>query len=114
MITKSVNSKPFKLMLMKFLPLQERSLFSIHDLTGVKLLARVRVKFIHLNEHKFRRNFKNTAVPMRDCRTETETTEYFFLRCPFFVAERQKLLNNVYNKHSSMQLIILNLIILKF
>ena len=38
---------------------------------------------------------------MCDCGTETETTEHFFLRCPFFVFERQKLLNNVYDKHFS-------------
>ena len=40
---------------------------------------------------------------MGDCGTETETTEHFFLRCPFFVTERQKLLNNVYDKHFSSQ-----------
>ena len=40
---------------------------------------------------------------MYDCGTETETTEHFFLRCPFFVTERQKLLNNVYDKHFSLQ-----------
>ena len=40
---------------------------------------------------------------MCDCGTETETTEHFFLRWPFFVTERQKLLNNVYDKHFSSQ-----------
>ena len=38
MIKKSVNIKCFKSMLIKFFSLQERSLFSIHDLTAVKLL----------------------------------------------------------------------------
>ena len=37
------------------------------------------------------------------CGTETETTEHFFLCCPFFVTERQKLLNNVYDKHFPSQ-----------
>ena len=90
-------------MLMKFFSLQERSLFSIHDPTGVKRLTRLRLKFSHLNEHKFRHNFKDTVVAMCDSGTETETTEYFFLTCPFFVTERQKLLNNVYDKHFSSQ-----------
>ena len=63
---------------MKFFPLQERSLFSPHDPTGVKLLTRIRLKFSHLNEDKFQHNFKNTAVAMCDCGTETETTEHFF------------------------------------
>ena len=40
---------------------------------------------------------------MCDCGTETETTEHFFLCCPFFVTERRKLLNNVYDKHFSSQ-----------
>ena len=88
---------------MKFFSLQERSLFSPHDPTGVKLLTRIRLKFSHLNEDKFRHNFKNTVVAMCDCGTETETTEHFFQRCPFFVTERQKLLNNGYDKHFSSQ-----------
>ena len=42
---------------------------------------------------------------MGDCGTETDTTEHFFLRCLFFVTERQKLFNNVYNKHLSSQIL---------
>ena len=88
---------------MKFFSLQEISLFSIHDPTGVKLLTRLWLKFIHFNEHKFYHNFKNTVVAMCDCGTETETTDHFFLCCPFFVTETQKLFNNVYGKHFSSQ-----------
>ena len=40
---------------------------------------------------------------MCDYGTETETAEEFFLRCPFFIIERQKLLNNVYDKRFSSQ-----------
>ena len=36
------------------------SLFSIHHHVGVKLLARLRLGFSHLREHKFRHNFHNT------------------------------------------------------
>ena len=68
---------------MKFLSLQERSLFSTHDPTGAKLLTKLRLKFSHLNEHKFRHNFKDIKVAMCGCGSETETTEHFFLRCPF-------------------------------
>ena len=81
MIKKSVNIKCVKSMIMKFLSSQE-ILFSIHDPIGVKLLTRLRLKFSHLNEHKFRHNFKDTVVTMFDCGTETETTEHFFLCCP--------------------------------
>ena len=83
---------------MKFFSSQERSLLSIHNLTGVKLLTRLQLKFSHLKEHKFHHNFKDTVVPMCDCGTEIETKEHFFLCCPFFIAERQKLLNNDYDK----------------
>ena len=76
-------------MLMKFFSLQERSLLSIHDPTGVKLLTRLRLKFSHLNGRKFRHNFKDTVAAMCDRGTETETTEHFSLRCPIFVTERQ-------------------------
>ena len=75
----------------------------IHDSTSVKLLTRIRLKFSHLNKHKFHHNFKNTVVAICGCGTETETAEHYFLRCPFFVTERQKLLNNVYDKHFSSQ-----------
>ena len=44
MIKRSVNIKCLKSMLMKFFSLQERSLFSIHDPTGVKLLTNFKVK----------------------------------------------------------------------
>ena len=37
----------------------ERSLFSIHDPQGVKLLSRLRLNFSHLNEHKFRHKLKD-------------------------------------------------------
>ena len=49
---------------MNFFTLQEVSLFSIHNSTGIKLLRRLRLKFSHLNEHKFSHNFKDTVVPM--------------------------------------------------
>ena len=43
-------------------------LFSIHDSKGVKLLSRLRLNFNHLNEHKFRQNFKNCMSHMCGCR----------------------------------------------
>ena len=40
---------------------------------------------------------------MCDCRKETETTEHFILRCPFFVTGRQQILNSLYESHLSSQ-----------
>ena len=82
-------------MLKDVLNLKQKSLFAIPDPAGVKLLSRLRLKFSHLNEHKFRHNFKDALSPMCDCGSETETANYFFLRCPFFAINRQKLLNDL-------------------
>ena len=70
-------------------------MFAIHDPAGVKLFSRLRLKFSHLNEHKFRHNFKDALSSMCGCGSETETTDHFFLRCPFFAINRQKLLNDL-------------------
>ena len=89
------NMKCFKSMLKDFFNLKQKSLFAIHDPAGVKLLSRLRLKFSHLNEHKFRHNFKDALSSMCGCGSETETTDHFFLRCPFFAINRQKLLNDL-------------------
>ena len=50
---------------------------------------RLRVGFSHLNEHKFRHNFKDTTDPFCSCRTgEIEDTKHFLLCCPNYVQER--------------------------
>ena len=53
--------KQFKSMLKIFFSLNERSLFSIYDPLGGKLLTRLRLQFIHLNEQK--RHHKTARVP---------------------------------------------------
>ena len=57
--------------------MNQRSLFSIHDPVGVKLLTRLRLQFGHLNDQKFRHNFKDCLSLMCDCGAETETTVTF-------------------------------------
>ena len=70
---------------------KENSLFCIYDPLGVKLLTRLRLRFSHLNEHKFRHGFSDTINPMCACRTEIETTEHFLLRCQFYSTQRLEL-----------------------
>ena len=70
---------------------KENSLFCICDVLGVKLLTRLRLRFSHLNEHKFRHGFNDTINPMCACRTKTETTEYFLLHCQFYSTQRLEL-----------------------
>ena len=66
-LRKAENFKRFKSMLKDFFNLKQKSLFAIHDPTGVKLLSRLRLKFSHLNEHN----------------------------CQFFAINRQKILNDL-------------------
>ena len=75
----------------------ERQLFSIHDPQGVKLLSRLRLNFSHLNENKFRRNFKECVSPIWGSRLEIESTQHFFLRCHFYHVERSELLKSLYD-----------------
>ena len=55
----------------------ENSFYNVHDALGVKLLSRLKVQFSHLNEHKFRHGFNDTANPMCPCGTEIETNNIF-------------------------------------
>ena len=75
----------------------ERQLFSIHDPQGVKLLSRLRLNFSHLNENKFRLNFKECVSPISGCRLEIESIQHFFLPCHFYHVERSELLKNPYD-----------------
>ena len=74
---------------------KENSLFSICDPVGVKLLTRLRLKFSHLNEHKFRHGFNDTINPICACGNEIETTEHYLLRCHSYSAQRLELFKNL-------------------
>ena len=87
-LRKAENIERFKSMLQDFFKLKQKSLFAFHDPAGVNLLSRLLLKFSHFNEHKFRHNFKGALIPMCDCRSETETTNHFFLRFPVFAINR--------------------------
>ena len=67
-----------------------------------KLLTRLRLNFGHLNEHKFRRGFKDTVNPMCKCDVETETTLHFLLRCRLYSTIRTELLDDIYTVASSL------------
>ena len=87
-LRKAESIKHRKSVFKEFFNLKQKSLFAIHDSVGVKLLLTLRLKFNHLSEQKFRRNVKDAPTPMCDCGSETETTDHFFLRCPFFTENR--------------------------
>ena len=66
---------------------KKNSLFSIHNLVGVKLLTRLRLQLSHLNEYKFSYGFEDTISPMCSCNTEIESNEHFLLRCHFYSSQ---------------------------
>ena len=60
------------------------------------MLISLRLNFSHLNEHKFRHNFKNTINPMCSCAFEPETTDHYLLRFKLYTDLRLDLLNDIY------------------
>ena len=80
---------------------KENSFFSIHTPVGVKLLPRLRLQLIHLNEYKFRHGFEDTISPMCSCNTKIESNEHFLLRCHFYSSQRLELFDNLNKINSS-------------
>ena len=68
----------------------------MHDVYGVKFLSRLRLNFSYLNEHKFRKGFKDRTTCMRDCGSATETTLHFLFQCQQYQAIKIKLFNGIY------------------
>ena len=78
------SSKQFKKTIVDFIMRKENSMYAIHDISGLKLLRRLRFNFSHLNEHKSRHNFKDTVNPMCSCGFGPETTDQYLLRCKLY------------------------------
>ena len=95
--------KQFRSMLKHLFSLNQRLLFSMHDPVDDKLLTRLSLRFSHLNEHKFRHNFKDCMIPMCGCGAEAEATSRFFFCCQFFAKERQNLRDGVYRLNASIK-----------
>ena len=74
---------------------KEKSLYSVYDPLIVKLIMRLRLEFIHLNEHKFRYGFKDIISPLCTCRAEVETTEHFLLHCQLYSTHRTELFDKI-------------------
>ena len=71
------------------------SFFTVYDPLGEKFLTRLRLKFTHLKEHKFRHGFTDTINPMCACGADVETTEHFLLHCHFYSTQRLELFDNL-------------------
>ena len=64
----------------KVIRTKENFLFGVSDVYDIKLLARLKLNFSHLNEHKFRHHFNHMINPMCNCGAATETTIHYLFR----------------------------------
>ena len=85
----------FKNAVLSFILPKHVDTFGNHDPIGLQLLTRLRLGFSHLNEHKFRHNFRDFHNPLCKFKLDPETTSHFLLRCHLFQVERTTLLNDI-------------------
>ena len=78
-------------------------MFNANDLEGVKYLTRLRLRFSHSNEHKFRQGFLDTLNPLYNCSLEIEDNEHFFLCCLSFENARRSLFIDISSINSSFK-----------
>ena len=59
------------------------STYKICDISGVKLLTKLRVHFSALNEHRFKHAF-DCLSPVCFCGKDNENNKHFLLHCPLY------------------------------
>ena len=72
-IHSSSNCNIFRNALLKFVKPVERIIFNMNDPFGIEILARLKLRFSHICEHKIRHNFKDTLNILGSCSIEAET-----------------------------------------
>ena len=85
----------FKSAILKTIKPQKRSIFRIHDPTGIRYIYQLRVGLSPLKHHKKRHRFLDTPNDTCLCGTGIETTDHFLVACPLFRMQRDRLLSVV-------------------
>ena len=91
------NSKSlfqFKHKLLEIVRPQGNSTYNICDISGVKLLTKLRVHFSALNEHRFKHAF-DCLSPVCFCGKDNENNEHFLLHCPLYDVLRRDLFDQL-------------------
>ena len=99
------NSKSisvFKEKILNFIRPSPNSFFDCHNPKGVKLITRLRLGLSHLREHKLKHSFQDTINPLCKCDQDIESSNHFFLHCPFFINERCTLLSTICSLDSNL------------
>ena len=94
-VINSNSLEVFKSKLLAFIRPVQRSIYNVFNPQGLKFLTRLRLGLSHLNEHRFRHNFKDCINPLCSCSLEVENTLHFFLHCHHYSTFRMGLMNKV-------------------
>ena len=81
--------------LLTFFRPKKRSIFNIHDPTGIRFLFQLRVGLSPLRSHKRRHHFDDTPSELCLCKTGAEDTKHFLFKCPFYATKRASLATKV-------------------
>ena len=96
-ITNITSNDTLKSSLLNFIRSLLFDTFGIHNPIGIQLLTRLQTGLSHLNEHKFKHNFRYFLNPLCAYNLEPETISHYLLRCHLFQTERRILLNDIKN-----------------
>ena len=94
-IINSNSLEVFKSQLLAFIGLVQRSVYNVFNPQGLKLLNRLRLGLSHLNEHRFRHNFKDGINPLCSCSLEVQNKLHFLLHCQHYSTFRIGPMNQV-------------------
>ena len=81
-VINSNSLEVFKSKLLDFIRSVYRSIYNVFNPEGLKFLPRLCLALSHLNEHRFRHNFKDCINPLSSCSLEVENTLHFFSALP--------------------------------
>ena len=101
-IRNSASLNTFKKKLLNLTRSCAISIFDIHNLLGIKLLARLRLGLSHLHEHKFKHCFQDTLNPICGCDKDIGSTMHFFPHCTDLLIPRKILLQKIRNIDDSI------------
>ena len=99
----------FKEALLSVIRSAKKSVFAIHNPTGIKKLFQLRVGLTQLKSHRNNHNFLDTPSDLCICNFESENTDIFFCRCPLFSIPRLILVDTVSNIISQKNIHLTNL-----
>ena len=85
----------FKKTILSFIIPKANSVFNFNSSKGLKFVARLRLRWSYVREHKFKNSFQDSINSLRSCSLDFESTIYYFLHCPLFTIEIYVLPNTI-------------------